>query len=91
MPPHIDFLELDHNEPASDGGSNELYNRAPLCSPCNRLKSNIYTLAGLRRENRKLKRWYWDAISEIDLRQSKLWAEDYLKDRAQQGNLAVSA
>lgn len=91
MPPHIDFLELDHNEPASDGGSNELPNRAPLCSPCNRLKSNIYTLAGLRRENRKMNRWYWEDIREIDLRQSKEWAEDYLKDRARQGKFAVSA
>lgn len=91
VPPHIDFLELDHNEPASDGGSNELPNRAPLCSPCNRLKSNIYTLAGLRRENKKLDRWYWGGIREIDLRQSKEWAEDYLKDRAEQGKFAVSA
>lgn len=91
-PPHIDFLELDHNEPASDGGSNELPNRAPLCSPCNRLKSNIYTLAGLRRENKKADRWYNEPIDKkIDLRDAKAWADDYLKDLAQQGKLAVSA
>ena len=91
VPPHIDFLELDHNDPASGGGSNELYNRAPLCSPCNRLKSNIYTLDGLRRENRKLKRWYWEEIQEIDLRQSREWAERYLEEHPRQAKLAVSA
>lgn len=91
VPPHIDFLELDHNDPASHGGSNELYNRAPLCGPCNRLKSNIYTLAGLRRENKKIKRWYWEDIREIDVRQAKAWAERYLEEHPKQGKLAVSA
>ena len=28
-------------------------NRLLLCGPCNRLKSNIYTLSGLRRQNQK--------------------------------------
>ena len=91
-PPHIDFLELDHNEPASDGGSNELPNRAPLCGPCNRLKSNVYTLAGLRRENKKARRWYGEPIDKIiDLRQAKDWAQDYLDARARQAEFVVSA
>ncbi len=47
------YLELDHNTPRSDGGLNHISNRVLLCSPCNRLKSNTYTLSGLRRENRK--------------------------------------
>ena len=47
------YLELDHNTPRSDGGWNHISNRILLCGPCNRLKSNIYTLSGLRRENRK--------------------------------------
>ena len=47
------YLELDHNVPRSDGGINHVSNRILLCGPCNRLKSNIYTLSGLRRENRK--------------------------------------
>ena len=47
------YLELDHNIPRSDGGLNHISNRILLCGPCNRLKSNIYTLSGLRRENRK--------------------------------------
>ena len=48
------YLELDHNTPRSDGGLNHISNRILLCGPCNRLKSNTYTLSGLRRQNRKL-------------------------------------
>lgn len=48
------YLELDHNTPRSDGGLNHITNRILLCGPCNRLKSNQYTLSGLRRQNRKL-------------------------------------
>ena len=47
------YLELDHNTPRADGGVNHISNRVLLCGPCNRLKSNIYTLSGLRRENTK--------------------------------------
>ena len=48
------YLELDHNTPRSDGGINHISNRILLCGPCNRLKSNTYTLSGLRRQNKKL-------------------------------------
>ena len=47
------YLELDHNTPRADGGVNHVSNRVLLCGPCNKLKSNIYTLSGLRRENAK--------------------------------------
>ena len=47
------YLDLDHNTPRADGGLNHVSNRVLLCGPCNRLKSNIYTLSGLRRENHK--------------------------------------
>ncbi len=47
------YLDLDHNTPRSDGGINHISNRILLCGPCNRLKSNMLTLSGLRRENRK--------------------------------------
>ncbi len=47
------YLELDHNTPRADGGLNHVSNRVLLCGPCNKLKSNIYTLSGLRRENAK--------------------------------------
>ncbi len=48
------YLELDHNTPRSDGGWNHISNRILLCGPCNKLKSNTYTLSGLRRQNEKL-------------------------------------
>ena len=48
------YLELDHNTPRSDGGWNHISNRILLCGPCNRLKSNTFTLSGLRKENKKL-------------------------------------
>ena len=47
------YLELDHNTPRSDGGLNHISNRILLCGPCNRFKSNTYTLSGLKRENKK--------------------------------------
>ena len=47
------YLELDHNTPRSDGGLNHISNRILLCGPCNRLKSNQYTLSGLRRQNKQ--------------------------------------
>ena len=47
------YLDLDHNTPRTDGGINHISNRILLCGPCNRLKSNTFTLSGLRRENGK--------------------------------------
>ena len=47
------YLELDHIDPKSSGGSNQLDNRALLCRPCNQKKSNRLTLAGLWTENRR--------------------------------------
>ena len=48
------YLELDHNIPKSDGGIDHITNRILLCGPCNKLKSNVYTLSGLRKKNREL-------------------------------------
>ena len=45
------YLQLDHNTPRADGGLNHITNRVLLCGPCNRAKSHIYTLSGLRRLN----------------------------------------
>ena len=47
------YLQLDHNLPRADGGSNDIYNRVLLCAPCNLLKSHRYTLSGLREQNVK--------------------------------------
>ena len=50
------YLELDHITPRSDGGIDHISNRVLLCGPCNKLKSNLYTLSGLRRKNQRLGR-----------------------------------
>ena len=50
------YLELDHKLPKSDGGWNHILNLELLCGPCNKQKSNIYTLSGLRKVNEKKKR-----------------------------------
>lgn len=50
---HERYLELDHKEPRSGGGSNLIGNRILLCGPCNKLKRDWYTLVWLRRENKK--------------------------------------
>ena len=47
------YLQLDHNTPRADGGLNHITNRVLLCGPCNQAKSNIYTLSGLRRLNKR--------------------------------------
>ena len=51
---HERYLELDHKEPRSAGGSNLLRNRILLCGPCNKLKRDLYTLVWLRQQNTKL-------------------------------------
>ena len=45
------YLEVDHIVPRSDGGVDHISNRMLVCGPCNRIKSNRYTLSGLRHEN----------------------------------------
>ena len=79
-PPSVEFLDLDHILPASEGGSNELENRAPLCGPCNKRKSNTMTLTALRRDNRQANRWYGHPTIDqrIDLRTARQWALDHL-------------
>ena len=47
------YLELDHIIPRADGGINDVSNRILLCGPCNRAKSNMLTLSGLRKLNKK--------------------------------------
>ena len=49
----IEFMELDHIFPSAEGGENGVTNRILLCLPCNGKKSNTYTLAGLRKANKR--------------------------------------
>ena len=53
VPPRADYLEIDHKQPRSEGGSNAPANRVLLCSPCNRAKSDRLTLTGLRALNQR--------------------------------------
>ena len=74
----VEFMELDHISPKSDGGANSIINRILICRPCNGRKSNGLTLTGLHRENRREK---WMQSKELadfaKLRQSE--AVDHAK------------
>ena len=48
----LDFMELDHITPKTDNGENWISNRILLCGPCNRKKSNSFTLSGLVKQNK---------------------------------------
>ena len=50
---HDGYLEVDHIRPTTDGGGDEIGNLTLLCTPCNRSKSNVYSLSGLRKMNKK--------------------------------------
>lgn len=58
----IRYLEIDHNMPRKDGGTNDLNNLVLLCSPCNRKKSYKFTLSGLRDENKKDKHMWVEGM-----------------------------
>lgn len=47
-----DVLEVDHMNPKSSGGLDAYDNLTLLCPPCNRIKSDLYTLGGLQVLNR---------------------------------------
>ena len=91
-PPHTDFFELDHIHPKSEGGEDDLDNRAILCGPCNREKSNRLTLTQLRAKNKREGRWYAhnpDIEARIPVRLAVEWAREYLLKAAEQGTVAV--
>ena len=77
--PWPEYLELDHANPKSDGGSNHLDNRALLCRPCNGKKGNRKTLSALRRDNRKDGRL--TGPDPVDLRYAASWARGELARR----------
>ena len=49
VPPHAEYLEVDHKTPKSKEGRDHIRNRVLLCSPCNSKKGNKLTLAELRK------------------------------------------
>ena len=80
---HESYLELDHISPQSENQSHNIDNRSLLCTPCNRLKKNRFTLNGLRKENIKTGFSTKERCERIDLKQATSWTRDryidYLK------------
>ncbi len=76
VPPDKRYLHLDHIIPKSDGGSNDIDNRALLCQPCNSKKSNTMSLTSLRRQNKK--EGYIQPGKAIDLQDALAWTRSLL-------------
>ena len=75
-PPDKRYLHLDHIVPKSDGGTNDIDNRALLCQPCNSKKSNTMSLTSLRRQNKK--EGYIQQGEAIDLQDALSWTRALL-------------
>ena len=76
VPPDKRYLHLDHIVPKSDGGTNDIDNRALLCQPCNSKKSNTMSLTSLRRQNKK--EGYIQQGEAIDLQDALSWTRALL-------------
>lgn len=76
VPPDKRYLHLDHIIPKSDGGTNDIDNRALLCQPCNSKKSNTMSLTSLRRQNKK--EGYIQPGEAIDLQAALAWTRSLL-------------
>ena len=85
------FLELGRIEPDAAGGSPELHNRALLCTPCNRAKSDTMDLNALRQYNGYAAGLCAGRRHPIDLRLAKDKVEDWLAKRPQPREPGVSA
>ena len=60
-----EFMQLDHINPRSGGGANDISNRILLCGPCNLKKSNKYTLIGLRNNIKKSGWMYAESLAKV--------------------------
>ena len=76
IPPDKRYLHLDHIIPKTDGGTNDIDNRALLCQPCNTKKSNTMSLNALRKQNKR--DGYTQSNSPIDLQAALAWTRNYL-------------
>ena len=77
------YLDLDHIDRKSNGGSNHLDNRALLCGPCNRKKANRITLVQLRKENQK-DGHITNKEHPIPIIETREWARQYMIRRIQE-------
>ena len=80
--PESDHYELDHVNPDSAGGSNELHNRALLCGPCNRRKGQRLTLISAR----ELRGFGRRKPHPIDLKATSAWAYEQERLHDMQAN-----
>ena len=76
IPPDKRYLHLDHIIPKTDGGTNDIDNRALLCQPCNTKKSNTMSLNALRKQNKRDR--YMQSNPPIDLQAALAWTRNYL-------------
>ena len=75
----IEFMELDHLNPRSQGGENWITNRILLCNPCNGRKSDRLTLKGLHDINRKTN-WMKDRNAAVNAHQRAKIAASRVQD-----------
>ena len=83
----LEFMQLDHILPRTDGGANHILNRVLLCGPCNRRKRNYLTLSGLVAQNRqKDVGWMKDAglakLAWDSARRKAEWVRDHFGSAA---------
>ena len=83
------FLELGRIEPDSAGGSPELHNRALLCTPCNRAKSDTMDLNALRQYNGYAAGLCAGRRHPIDLRLAKDKVEDWLAKQPRESGVSA--
>ena len=80
----IQYLELDHVNPKSGGGSDHLDNRALLCGPCNGPggKGEDLSLVGLRKKVLGVKA---ARTHRIDLKEASEWCRQRLQQEKRKG------
>ena len=89
----LEFMQLDHILPRTDGGANHILNRVLLCGPCNRRKRNYLTLSGLVAQNRRKDvGWMKDAdrakLAWDSARRKAEWVRDHFGSAACQALIA---
>ena len=80
QPPDNDdrYLHLDHINPKSSGGTNDIDNRSILCQPCNSKKLNTMTLDGLRKQNEREKHLKKSKSQLIDISSAVQWTRKHM-------------
>ena len=77
----VEYMELDHIDPRSGGGSNYIGNRILLCAPCNKKKRHRLTLIGLLETNIKDEWMYDENESRKSLSRARKRAREVVAER----------